>query len=113
MRDACNTAEDADNDEWSDALDNCVNVANTDQFDEDGDDVGNICDNCPIDANLDQLDTSSNGDGDVCNDADDDNLRDSIEDNGGVLASLSQTGPDPAVADTDGDGLSDGLQTLE
>ncbi|MBT8143545.1 MAG: thrombospondin type 3 repeat-containing protein [Gammaproteobacteria bacterium] len=63
---------DTDNDGIEDHLDNCPQVANTDQLDSDGDGVGNGCDNCVSDSNADQCDTNADGFGNIC-DADLDN----------------------------------------
>ncbi|GIU46177.1 hypothetical protein TUM4438_21340 [Shewanella sairae] len=77
---------DSDNDGISDDLDNCPNMANSDQLDNDADEIGNICDstpdgeivdsdgdgisdeldNCPNMANSDQLDNDADGIGNVC-----------------------------------------------
>jgi len=57
---------DLDNDSIADALDNCIDAANTSQTDEDGDGRGDACDNCPLIANFDQADI---GDGDQIGDA--------------------------------------------
>jgi len=77
--DACNTAEDADGDDFANALDNCPATANG-QTDTDGDGVGDACndaddsdgdewrddlDNCPFFPN-DQLDSDGDGEGDPC-----------------------------------------------
>ena len=74
---------DSDNDGVFDALDNCPDVANSDQTDTDGDGIGDACDstpngdndsdgidnlidNCPDVANSDQTDTDGDGIGDAC-----------------------------------------------
>jgi hypothetical protein len=54
---------DADDDTILDAVDNCVQIANTDQHDEDSDAVGDVCDNCPHVANAGQDDTGEPGNG--------------------------------------------------
>ncbi len=60
---------DADNDGVGDACDNCPNDANANQADGDGDGVGDACDNCPQDANANQLDSDGDGIGDACEQA--------------------------------------------
>tara|TARA_R110002111_G_C6003393_1_gene373430 strand:+ start:5327 stop:6769 length:1443 start_codon:yes stop_codon:yes gene_type:complete len=73
---------DIDGDTISNAFDNCVEVANTDQLDSDNDGEGDACDNdddndgildendnCPLIANTDQEDADNDGLGDVCDDS--------------------------------------------
>ncbi|MGA7304373.1 MAG: hypothetical protein WBW88_05845, partial [Rhodothermales bacterium] len=61
---------DADGDgiceEGGDAVDNCPDVANTDQTNSDGDTLGDACDNCPAVDNEDQADDDSDGIGTAC-----------------------------------------------
>jgi hypothetical protein len=64
---------DDDDDTILDAVDNCPQIANTDQHDEDTDLVGDVCDNCPHVANAGQEDSgepgngqNADGVGDVC-----------------------------------------------
>ena len=90
--DACNDANDADDDDFSDAFDNCPVDSNADQNDLDDDNLGDACDddrdgdgrcngiaerdadaptctgidNCPDVNNVDQLDSDGDGVGDVC-----------------------------------------------
>jgi hypothetical protein len=78
---------DADSDNFGDVCDNCVNTYNPDQADGDGDGVGDVCDNCSRIANKAQADGDSDGVGDVC-------------DNCPGVANLDQ-------ADADTDGLGD------
>ena len=68
-------------------------------------------DNCATVANDDQADNELDGLGDVC-DQDDDNdvLLDDYETNTGTFISATNTGTDPLVADTDGDGFDDGVE---
>jgi uncharacterized repeat protein (TIGR01451 family) len=100
--DATPPPPDADGDGVSDDVDNCVDIANTDQTDTDGDGIGDACapappppdadgdgvsddvDNCPDIANADQLDTDGDGIGDAC-------------------------APPPPLPDADGDGVSDDI----
>ncbi len=56
---------DTDGDYVTDSLDNCPNVANTNQEDGDADQVGDVCDNCLAVANTSQ----TNGDNDTFGDA--------------------------------------------
>lgn len=71
--------------------------------DADGDGVGDWLDNCPTTANADQSDLDGDGIGDVCDpDIDGDGLTNDFETN------LSLT--DPYSADTDGNGVADGLE---
>ncbi len=68
--------------------------------DSDGDGITDNLDNCPDDPNPGQLNTDGDALGDVCdNDDDNDGLTDNLE---------NSIGTDPLLADTDGDGLSDG-----
>lgn len=57
---------DTDGDGVADNVDNCVNVANTNQADADNDGVGDACDNCPNAANPTQSDNDLDGLGDAC-----------------------------------------------
>jgi hypothetical protein len=69
---------DSDKDSVSDTVDNCPNVANSDQLDIDRNGRGDVCDdfdkdgvmttedNCPNNPNRDQRDTDGDGLGDVC-----------------------------------------------
>jgi DNA-binding beta-propeller fold protein YncE len=78
-------------------------------IDRDEDTLLDGLDNCPAADNLDQLDTDGDLAGNAC-DADDDNdgLLDAVETDTGIYVSPNDTGSDPLVADTDGDGYSDG-----
>ncbi|MDJ0853553.1 MAG: hypothetical protein QNK04_34735 [Myxococcota bacterium] len=79
--------------------------------DGDLDFVGEDCDNCPATANGDQTDTDTDGQGDACDDDDDgDGLDDTVETDTGTYVSPADTGTSPLVADTDGDGFSDGVE---
>ena len=104
---------DTDGDGRPNGIDNCEGIGNPGQEDADGDFRGDVCDNCPTIFNIDQQDTSGNGTGDVCNDEDLDGLLDTAETLTGVFVDESDAGTDPLNPDTDGDGLSDGLEVLD
>ena len=77
--------------------------------DSDRDGIPDNMDNCIIVYNPEQADTDSDSVGDVCDDDDDnDGLPDIVETNSGVFVSPGDTGTDPLIADTDGDGVNDG-----
>ncbi|WP_394202901.1 PHB depolymerase family esterase [Shewanella waksmanii] len=86
---ACSAGQpvtDSDGDGINDDIDNCVDIANSDQADNDADGIGNLCDstpnggvvdsdndgiadvddNCPAIANSDQADNDADGIGNVC-----------------------------------------------
>jgi hypothetical protein len=68
-------------------------------------------DNCPGVPNDGQEDNESDGKGDVCDqDDDNDDALDIHETNTGVFVSETNTGSDPLLADTDGDGFDDGVE---
>ncbi|MFP6639923.1 MAG: hypothetical protein VCC04_06750, partial [Myxococcota bacterium] len=77
---------DRDRDLDLDGLDNCSGVSNPDQLNTDGDAEGNACD-------LDD---------------DNDELPDVVETNTGIFVDELNTGSDPLLADSDGDGIDDG-----
>jgi len=107
---------DTDGDGVLDGADNCLAVPNPDQADTDGDGVGDACgddpdgdgvsaavDNCADVANPDQLDLDRDGAGNACDDdADGDDV---------TTAEEAARGSDPLLADTDGDGLTDGADS--
>ncbi|MDJ0869954.1 MAG: S8 family serine peptidase [Myxococcota bacterium] len=73
LRDPCADAGfDQDGDGVCSAIDNCVLVANPEQWDFDLDGVGDACDNCVLTANPDQANNDGDAAGDAC-DPDDDN----------------------------------------
>jgi hypothetical protein len=64
---------DTDQDGVGDSVDNCRNLANSEQYNEDADPLGDACDNCPHVANPDQFDVgevnagaTKDGVGDAC-----------------------------------------------
>ena len=79
---------DADCDTVDDAVDNCLDFANPHQPDFDGDGQGQGCD----------LDDDNDG------------LNDEVETDTGLFVSPDDTGSDPFLADTDGDGVDDGAE---
>jgi hypothetical protein len=112
-----------------DGLDNCPSVPNDDQADTDMNGVGDACqgavvepdtdgdgvpdvsDNCPGDWNDLQENNDGDAQGDVCDpDDDNDGLLDTVETDTMVYNGPSDTGTDPMVADSDGDGFDDGVE---
>jgi hypothetical protein len=59
-------APDVDCDNVDDSIDNCRDVANTDQKDSDTDGSGDACDNCPDFPFYQQIDSDDDGVGDAC-----------------------------------------------
>lgn len=57
---------DADGDGLGDSCDNCPNNSNPDQADSDGDLIGDACDNCPLTRNSEQTDDDADGIGNAC-----------------------------------------------
>lgn len=107
---------DSDGDGVPDEGDNCPMAPNPDQADGDMDGQGDACDgdtdgdgvppesdNCPDVANADQFDADRDGQGDAC---DDDPDGDGVDD-----ATEAMRGTNPRLADTDGDGHADGMDT--
>jgi hypothetical protein len=100
---------DADGDDVNDAIDNCPDVANTDQTDDDGDYVGDACDNCPAVANIDQADGDGDDVGDACDNCPLDANADQADSDEDVVADACDNCPtianaDQADADADGEG---------
>ena len=80
-------------------------------IDRDRDSLLDGSDNCPGSANLDQNDSDGDTRGNACDqDDDNDEVLDDYETNTGVFVSAFDTGTDPLLEDTDGDGQSDGLE---
>ena len=126
---------DTDGDAILDALDNCPNTPNNDQADLDGDGQGDACDDDrdgdgtsnALDAFPDDGAASTDTDGDgqpdtltgpsstgLVEDLDDDGdgLLDTVETNTTVFVDENDTGTDPLVADSDGDGFQDGTEVF-
>jgi hypothetical protein len=82
-------------------------------IDRDEDTILDGLDNCPAVANSNQLDTDNDGAGNAC-DADDDGdgLLDTVETNTGIYVGADDTGTNPLVDDSDGDGYSDGAEVV-
>jgi hypothetical protein len=113
--------DDRDGDGELNVSDNCPDAPNPNQDDLDNDGLGDVCDddrdgdgalnvsdNCPDDPNSNQDDTDLDLLGDACDSDDDgDGLLDTVETDTGVYVSLEDTGTDPLLADTDGDGWDD------
>lgn len=59
-------ASDQDRDGIADEVDNCPNIANTDQANEDGDKFGDACDPCPIVSADAPVDSDGDGVADAC-----------------------------------------------
>ncbi len=107
---------DGDFDSRGNVCDNCPAVFNDLQTDSEapnGDGVGDLCDNCDYVHNPGQEDADTDFVGDACDDDDDgDDLPDLVETGTGIFVGPNNTGTNPLIADTDGDGFSDGLEVL-
>jgi hypothetical protein len=108
---------DTDGDGWSDGIETNTGVfvgpadtgTNPLLADTDADGTNDPLDNCRFLANADQLDTDGDLAGNVCDDDDDnDGLLDAVETGTGIFVGPGDTGTDPLLPDTDGDGYSDG-----
>ena len=118
-----------------DFTDNCPSTPNADQTDLDGDGQGDACDDDrdgdgksnALDAFPDDGAATTDTDGDgqpdtltgpsstgLVEDLDDDGdgLLDTVETNTAVFVDENDTGTDPLVADSDGDGFDDGEELL-
>ena len=98
LGDACDV--DDDNDNVTDAVDNCQFNANPLQEDKDNDTIGDVCDNCIDIANSDQADTDGDGTGDACGSGD-------LDKDGVDKGDNCPLVPNPGQEDTDGDGVGD------
>jgi len=124
---------DADTDGVPDFADNCPSTPNADQADLDADDLGDVCDDDrdgdgksnALDAFPDDGAATTDTDGDgqpddltgpsttgLVEDLDDDGdgLLDTVETNTTVFVDENDTGTDPLLADSDGDGFGDGFE---
>lgn len=114
--------QNSDSDDWGNVCDPCPGTFNScidfNQCDEDGDAHLDECDNCPEISNPAQLDPDFDGLGNECddcdfdpfNDIDDDGLCGDVETGTGIFLGPTNTGTNPLIADTDGDGFSDGVE---
>jgi hypothetical protein len=84
-------AHNRDRDAWNDGADNCPGAHNDTQLDTDGDQAGDACDQ----------------------DDDGDALLDAYETGTGTFGGAFDTGTDPLLADTDGDGIDDGVEVAQ
>jgi subtilisin family serine protease len=91
---------DSDGDTVIDALDNCPQVANTDQSDVDGDLLGDVCDPDADNDGLSNTDEAARGTYPLVADTDGDKLSDGQE--------VNTYGTDPLDSDSDNDGVTDG-----
>jgi len=110
VNDANTDQADADSDGVGDVCDNCVNTLNSGQEDADSDGVGDVCDNCVNDANTDQADADSDGVGDVCDNCPDVTNQDQANADGDTLGDACDNCPtvtNQDQADGDGDGVGD------
>jgi len=84
-------AHNRDRDTLNDGADNCPDASNDLQTDTDGDLLGDACDQ----------------------DDDGDTLLDYYETNSGTFNGAFDTGTDPLLVDTDGDGIDDGVEVAQ
>ena len=109
---------DRDLDGVADTNDNCPTAYNPDQLDMDSDTVGDVCDNCSLIANTDQADGDGDHLGDLCETGCTD-VADADSDDDGITDGLEDLDRDgivdagetnPCMVDSDGDGLQDGTE---
>ena len=98
------TLPDADKDGVGDDVDNCPNIANTDQVDTDGDGQGNACDVDDDNDGLNDDDELVHGTDPLKADTDGDILSDFDE--------VNVLGTNPLLTDTDGDSLRDDVDPI-
>lgn len=107
------SVEQSNYDALSDKLNSLLSGNDTDRVcfvDSDSDGVPDAIDAFPLDPN-ESIDTDNDGVGNNADSDDDgDGLLDVNETNTGVYVSPTDTGTDPLIADTDGDGFDDGLE---
>lgn len=102
--------DDADGDDVSDALDNCVSVKNADQKDMDDDGVGDVCDNCVDEKNPDQANSDDDQFGNACDNCYRMANDDQADTDGDGFGNSCDTCPelaDETNTDSDGDGIGD------
>ncbi|RJU81934.1 MAG: hypothetical protein DWC09_03160, partial [Candidatus Poseidoniales archaeon] len=107
--------EDSDNDSRPDVLPVGYDVFGEliEDLDDDGDGYSDLLEDECLSDSLNSSDIPGDVDGDtICDSIDDDidgdGLFNSLEDNSGIYTSEIDTGTDPLLADTDGDGVCDG-----